>query len=205
MTVDGRATRKTDSLAGRSAGTVSPGHVAAPTRGAISDVSASSEGRANDVPTPFYDLLTAMIKAQALENELIRRHESATGNDPVSPRKAVGGSRRSHGSNASEAMQNLRRIAIDTVPGVANHPWRVLAPRLNALIAGLIVTAAIGGVTYFLQVSMRQPHVVAAVDEPSKAKSPVVAPVVATTEPVLRVEERGGPGEPGVDGERAIE
>jgi Bacterial SH3 domain len=148
-----------------------------------------------------------MIQAQALENELIRQHGNASGHDdPVRAHKAFGGSARRHGSNASsDVMQNRRRIKVDTAPCVANHRWRALTQRLSVPIAGLIVTAAVGSVIFFLQASMRQPHVVAAVDEPSKEKSPVVGAARATKELVLRVEEPGGPEKAGVEEERAIE
>lgn len=140
---------------------------------AKSDASPAWGERVNDVPTPFYDLLTAMIRAQALEDELIRQHDNA----------------RVHVAN--------------TVPCVADQVWRVLTQRLNACIAGFIVTAAAGVVIIFLQAGTRQPHVVAAGNDPSEAKSP--ASVGAAKEPVLRAEGPGRPGKPGVEGERAIE
>ncbi len=114
------------------------------------------------------------------------------------PHKAGGGS-------ARDAMQDLRWVNVNTVPLVANHRWRVLTRRC---IAGLIVTAAIGGVIFVAQVSVRQPLVVAAAYDPSKGRSPVIGAAGATNEPVerpLQAGEPGGLGTPGVERERSVE
>jgi hypothetical protein len=50
---------------------------------------------------------------------------------------------------------------------------------------------------------LRQPHPVSAGNDPSKANPPAVASVGAAKEPVLRVEEPGGSGKPGVEAGRA--
>lgn len=118
----------------------------------MSDARASSEGRVDDVPTPFYDLLTAMIEAHALENERVRQYD-----DAVRARK-----------------------------GDANRGWEVLAQHMNACIPGLIMSAAMGGAIFLLQVNLRQPPVVAAVDEPSKGRSPLIGAAGTTNEPVLQ-------------------
>ena len=44
---------------------------------------ASSEG--GDVPTPFYDLLTSIIQAHALENACVRQNNNATDRDDMIP------------------------------------------------------------------------------------------------------------------------
>ena len=122
ITVGRRATGRTGSLADRAAGIVSHGDGVASNAG--SDARASSEG--GDVPTPFYDLLTSMIQAHALENACVRQHDNATGHDDMIPtRKAGGGSGTSQGPDARDAM------------GVKVYR--------DACIAGLIVTVAMGG------------------------------------------------------------
>ena len=136
MRVARRATPRTCSLADRDAGIVSRGDGAA--SNAESDARFASEG--GDVPTPFYDLLTSMIQARALENACVRQHDNATGHDDMIPaRKAGGGGGTSHGSDARDAM------------GVKVYR--------DACIAGLIVTVAMAGVILVAQLNVRQPLV----------------------------------------------
>jgi len=198
MTVDHGATHKTDSLADRAAGIVSHGDRAALSIGTMSDAGASSEGCG--VPTPFYDLLTEMIQAHALENAHRRQHDNATGHDDVVPARTAGD------GSAPDAKQDLHRVKVDTVPLVANHRWRVLTRRQHVGIASLIVAAAIGGVIFVSQVSVRQPLAVAY--DPSKEGSPVVGAAGAKNEPAegpLQAGEPGGLGTPGVERERSVE
>jgi hypothetical protein len=149
-----------------------------------SDAKASSAG--GDGPTPFYDLLTSMIQAHALENAGVRRHDNATGHDDMIPaRKAGGDSGTSLGPAAHGAMEILRRVKV----------YR------DACIAGLIVTVAMGGVIFLAQVNARQPLVIAAYD-PSKGRSPVIGAAGSTNEPVERPLQAGEPSgldKPGVE------
>jgi Bacterial SH3 domain len=179
MRVGRRATRRTGSLADRAAGIVSHGDGVASNLG--SDARASSEG--GDVPTPFYDLLTSMIQAHALENACVRQLDNATGHDDMIPaRKAGGGSRTSHGPDACDAM------------GVKVYR--------DACIAGLIVTVAMGAVIFAPQVNVRQPLLVAAAYDPSKGRSPVIGAAGSTNAPVEKPLQAGDPSgleKPGIE------
>src|SRR5262245_38057363 len=94
MSLDRRATLKAGSLADRAAGIDSHGDEVASNVG--SDAKAHSES--GDGSTPFYDLLTSMIQAHALEIARVRQHDDAIGHDDMIPaRKAGGGSGTSHG------------------------------------------------------------------------------------------------------------
>jgi hypothetical protein len=141
----------------------------------------SSEG--GDVPTPFYDLLTSMIQAHALENACVRQDNNATDRDDMIPaRKAGGVSGTSHGPDARDAM------------GVKVYR--------DACIAGLIVTVAMGGIIFVPQLNVRQPLVVAADYDPSKRRSPAIGAAGSMNEPVERPLQAGEPSgleKPGVE------
>jgi Bacterial SH3 domain len=181
MRVGRRATRRTGSLADRAAGFVSHGDGVASNAGI--DARTSSEG--GDVPTPFYDLLTSMIQARALENACVRQHDNATSHDDMIPTpKSGGGSGTSQRPDARDAM------------GVKVYR--------DACIAGLIVTVAMGGVIFVPHVNVRQPLVAAAYD-PSKGRSPVIGAAGSTNEPVERPPQVGEPSgleKPGVERNR---
>ena len=145
-----------------------------------SNAGASSAG--GDGPTPFYDLLTSMIQARALENACVRQHDNATSHDDMIPTpKSGGGSGTSQRPDARDAM------------GVKVYR--------DACIAGLIVTVAMGGVIFVPHVNVRQPLVAAAYD-PSKGRSPVIGAARPTNEPVERRLKGGVPSgleKPGVE------
>jgi hypothetical protein len=73
---------------------------------------------------------------------------------------------------------------------------------MNVRIAGLIVAAVIGGVTFVWQVGLRQPPAVAAANDQSKWKSPIIG--AAGVVRLVRAGEPGGPGTTGAEGERAV-
>jgi hypothetical protein len=185
MSLERPATLRTGSLADRAAGIVSHGDKVASNVG--SDAGASSEG--GDGSTPFYDLLTSMIQAHALENARVRQHDNAIGQDAMIPAcKAGGGSGTSHGPDVCDAMENLRRVKV----------YR------DACIAGLIVTVAMGGVIFLAQVNVRQPLAAAAYD-PSKGRAPVIGAAGSASEPVERPLQAGEPSgleKPGVERNR---
>ena len=186
MSLDRPATLRTGSLADRAAEIVSHGDEAASNVG--SDARASSEG--GDGPTPFYDLLTSMIQAHALENAGVRQHDNTTDHDDmIAARKVGGGSGTSHGPDACDATGILRRVKV----------YR------DACIAGLIVTVAMGGVIFLAQVSARQPLVAAAAYDPSKGRAPVIGAAGSASEPVERPLQAGEPSgleKPGVERNR---
>ena len=147
-----------------------------------SNAGASSAG--GDGPTPFYDLLTSMIQAHAMENACVRQNNNATGHDDVIPARKTGSST-SHWADARGAMEILGRVKV----------YR------DACIAGLIVIVAMGGIIFVAQVNVKQPLVVAT-DYPSKGRSPVIGAAGSTNEPVgslLQAGEPSGLDKPGVE------
>jgi Bacterial SH3 domain len=186
MSLDRRATLKTGSLADRAAGIVSHGDEVASNVG--SDAKAYSEG--GDGSTPFYDLLTSMIQAHALENARVRQHDNAIGHDDMIPA-------RNPVAEAAQAMGQMHATQWRTFAG--SKVYR------DACIAGLIVTVAMGGVIFLAQVKARQPLVVAAAYDPSKGRAPVIGAAGSVSEPVERPLQAGEPSgleKPGVERNR---
>src|SRR5262245_48318980 len=104
MAASRRATRKTDSLADRTAGIVRHGDGAGSSIVGLSDAS-PSPAESSDAPTPFYDLLTSMIEAHALD-----KARNAANDDVMVPaRKAGGRSSRSHVCDACDATPDPRQ------------------------------------------------------------------------------------------------
>jgi len=173
MSLDRRATLRTGCLTDRAAGIVSHGDEVASNVG--SDARASSEG--GDGSTPFYDLLTSMIQAHALENARVRQHDNAIGHDDMIPaRKPV--------AEAAQAMGQMHATRWRTFAG--SKVYR------DACIAGLIVTVAMGGVIFLAQANVRQPLAAAAYD-PSKGRAPVNGAAGSASEPVERPLQAGEP------------
>jgi uncharacterized protein YraI len=115
---------------------------------------AASEGCADEVPTPFFDILTTMIKAHAAESGRELQKTGPTNRRHVLPNIACSSDSRRTDVNAARS-------------------WR--APRLNVSIVGLIVV--VSSMCYASEASKEQPRGIAA-DQASQARS--VASAIAS-------------------------
>src|SRR5688572_17900534 len=115
---------------------------------------AASEGYADEVPTPFFDILTTMIKAHAAESGRELQKTGPTNGRHVLPNIACSSDSRRTDVNAARS-------------------WR--APRLNVSIVGLIVV--VSSMCYASEASNEQPRGIAA-DQASQARS--VASAIAS-------------------------
>jgi uncharacterized protein YraI len=158
---------------------------------------APPERRADEAPTPFFDLLTTMIQAHAAESGRAPQHAGAT--DRVDALLA---------DRVDE--KNSPRTEISAAPPVSHHRRR--AQQLNVCVVGLMV--AIGNVIYVSEagnkvseVGKEQPPVIVA-DEALQARSVVIGNATASDKPMerpLQTEEPGGSRTIGVEEARLDE
>ena len=144
---------------------------------------ASPRGCADKGPTPFFDLLQAMIEAQAAEKAGALQEVGATARI----------------ESVANAARTSRRTRLDTIRPAANPRRR--APQLNVCVVGLIV--ATGGVFFASEAGEEQPRAIGA-DETFQARSIVIGNADANDKPM---EKSRGANEPGdsltIGGEQA--